>query len=245
MKIKWIFAIMLLSLMFTGQLLAGSVYFWTDENGVRHYSNTGIPDEVREADVRPEEVSPTPSAEQSSTDDADTNKDATPNEPSEGEPDEAGGGTPGSAGEEDDERLAEKVGQERARLEAEIKRIKGRAMSKTFTQGMRDAQLRPLEEQLALLNADPKRYFRMKRQGAFNSADSGPTGNSPPTAEAGPGRFSSGQPRSSSGGQGDVETVAPKDEKEQWSNEEASAEENRTRKSKHSGGASRTLFPED
>ena len=56
MKIRWVIAILLISVFVAGPLYAGSVYFWTDENGVRHYSNTGIPNDVEAADVRPEEV---------------------------------------------------------------------------------------------------------------------------------------------------------------------------------------------
>jgi hypothetical protein len=50
---------------------------------------------------------------------------------------------------------------------------------------MKDAQIAPLKEQLALLEADPERYFRMKRQGAFqNSPASGSEGGTP--SETGP-----------------------------------------------------------
>ena len=65
MKIRWIIAILFASVFVTGLLYAGSVYYWTDDNGVRHYSNTGIPNDVEAADVRPEEV-PAPQASESS-----------------------------------------------------------------------------------------------------------------------------------------------------------------------------------
>lgn len=181
MKTNWVGAsIVMVVMMLAGPLMADSVYFWTDENGVRHYSNTGIPSGVQEAVERPEEFSsPPPSA----ADDA-AETDAGRDEPPEG--------TPGEDPEEqapapDDEgqldpRLADRVEKERTRLEAEIKRIKGLSIGKSFTQGMKDAQIRPLEEQLALLNADPKRYFRMKREGAFDSASGSGSGGSAPAA---------------------------------------------------------------
>jgi hypothetical protein len=246
MKTKWVFAMMFLSFFFAGQILAGSVYYWTDENGVRHYSNTGVPEHVMEADVRPEEAS-SPPAGQISEADSDTNAEGSPNNPPEGESGEPGdGAAPGPADEATDDRMAQRVEKERARLEAEIKRIKNRGMSRTFTEGMRDNLLRPLEEQLALLNADPERYFRMKRQGAFNSADSGSAGTPPSPGEAGPARFSAGQPRSSSGGQAGVETGAPDDAEEEGPQENASAEEQQPRRSTRSdGSAASTLFPED
>ena len=52
MKIRWFIAILFASVLVTGLLYAGSVYYWMDENGVRHYSNTGIPNDVEAADVR-------------------------------------------------------------------------------------------------------------------------------------------------------------------------------------------------
>jgi hypothetical protein len=68
------------------------------------------------------------------------------------------------------DRLAARAEKEKQRLESEIKKIKGLSIGKSFTQGMKDARIRPLQEQLALLQADPERYFRMKRQGAFQSS---------------------------------------------------------------------------
>jgi hypothetical protein len=160
MKIRWLSVILFASVFVTGQLYAGSVYYWTDDNGVRHYSNTGIPDDVEAVDVQPEEV-PSPQAfETSDISDTDSEtSDATPSERDAEQADEK----------RTDDRLAAKVEKEQQRLESEIKEIKGLSIGKSFTQGMKDARIRPLQEQLALLQADPERYFRMKRQGAFTS----------------------------------------------------------------------------
>ena len=58
MKRKWLWCAASLCLIWAGTVYAESVYFWTDEDGVRHYSNTGIPRDVQEAEERPEEISP-------------------------------------------------------------------------------------------------------------------------------------------------------------------------------------------
>jgi hypothetical protein len=165
MKIRWIIAILFASVFVTGLLYAGSVYFWTDENGVRHYSNTGIPNDVEAADVRPEEV-PAPQASESS-DISDVDREPPDTPPSEGDTEQTDPDAEGEKGMND--RLAARAEKEKQRLESEIKKIKGLSIGKSFTQGMKDARIRPLEEQLALLQADPERYFRMKRQGAFTS----------------------------------------------------------------------------
>ncbi len=177
MKTKWIGASLVLVMMAAGPLLADSVYFWTDEAGVRHYSNTGIPPGVQESSERPEEFSPAPSPE---SNDASGNDSAS--KPS---PDTWSGDTPeekeaaADSTKKMDKRLAARVEKERARLGAEIKRIQNLSIGNSFTPGMKDAMVKPLEEQLALLNADPERYFRMKREGAF---DNGSGGNAPPAS---------------------------------------------------------------
>jgi hypothetical protein len=159
------------SVFVTGLLYAGSVYFWTDENGVRHYSNAGIPNDVEAADVRPEEVPPPQASE--SSDISDTDREPPDTTPPEGDAEQT---DPDAEGEKQmDDRLAARAEKEQQRLESEIKKIKGLAIGKSFTQGMKDARIRPLQEQLALLLADPERYFRMKRQGAFQSSSSPPS----------------------------------------------------------------------
>ncbi|MCB2168455.1 MAG: DUF4124 domain-containing protein [Deltaproteobacteria bacterium] len=160
MKIRWLSIILFASVLVTGQLYAGSVYYWTDDNGVRHYSNTGIPDDVEAVDVQPEEA-PSPQAFETS-DISDTDSEPSDMTPSERDAEQADE-------KQTDDRLAAKVEKEQQRLESEIKKIKGFSIGKSFSPGMKSAMIKPLEEQLALLQADPERYFRMKRQGAFSS----------------------------------------------------------------------------
>ena len=121
MKIRWLIAILFASVFITGLLYAGSVYYWTDENGVRHYSNTGIPNDVEAADVRPEEV-PAPQASESS-DISDTDREPADTPPAEGDAEQT---DPDAEGEKRmDDRLAARAEKEKQRLESEIKKIKG------------------------------------------------------------------------------------------------------------------------
>jgi hypothetical protein len=156
-------------LLITGLVQAGTVYQWTDENGVRHFSNTGAPDDAAGVNTTAEQSSPqnvdppTESAvdpEQGAVDP----EQAPPlsNTPNIGTP------TVRERAEElERERLARQADEERRILEAEIVQVEQRGLSRTFTEGMRAARLDPLKEQLALLDADPAQYFRMKREGAF------------------------------------------------------------------------------
>ncbi len=119
MKTNWVGMSLLLVMMVAGPLCADSVYSWTDENGIRHYSNTGIPDGVQGANERPEEFSAAPTPE--------------PNESpgnggaSESPPDTWSGDTPeekeaaAESNQQMDEQLAAKVEKERQRLGAEIR----------------------------------------------------------------------------------------------------------------------------
>jgi hypothetical protein len=186
--------------------MAGSVYFWTDENGVRHYSNSGVPSDVQEADVRPEEVSPEVGP---TSPEADVNAEVGNDAPNtdEGAPgDEASETETGSS---QDARLAAKIEKERERLKAEIERIEGLAIGKSFTPGMKEARIQPLKEQLALLNADPERYFRMKRAGAFgDTPNSGPEAGVAPPPDSLSGSLEPLEPVSTVGSGGE-ENVAP------------------------------------
>ena len=212
MKIRWLSVILFASVFVTGQLYAGSVYYWTDENGVRHYSNTGIPDGVEAADVRPEEA-PSPQAPETS-DISDTDNEPPDTPPSEDDAEQA---DPDGEGETRmDDRLAARAEKEEQRLESEIKKIKDLSIGKSFTQGMKDARIRPLQEQLALLQADPQRYFRMKRQGAFTSTyPDGSAEANPASSDPLAGNLSGAPATSSAGGSSgddnrdDAETPSP------------------------------------
>jgi hypothetical protein len=173
MTLKWICTALFLSFLIAGSMEAASVYYWTDENGVRHYSNIGVNDDNQDAEIRFEEIAPEVNRSEPE-DGVETKVDEGIEEPEAGVP---GKDAPVVSGDEEiDARMAARIVKERRRLENEIKRIEGLAIGTSFTPGMKDAQIRPLVEQLALLDADPKRYFRMKNQGAFGDA-TGSTAN--------------------------------------------------------------------
>ena len=162
----------LIFLLIAGMAQAGTVYYWTDENGVRHFSNTGPPDDAQDVGTKAETRSTAP-------------VEAEPEQITNNEPDPGSPGTivdqPGSSENQpgssptfreraeaaQQERLARQSEDERRRLQAEIEQVEQRSLSRTFTEGMRDARLNPLRQQLALLDANPAEYFRMKQQGAF------------------------------------------------------------------------------
>ncbi len=176
MKLANLWFAVLAVVLITGLVQAGTVYQWTDENGVRHFSNTGPPDNAARVSVTHETISPpTPEAPAENT--VDQEQDEILSDPS--DPNQAasspppagtGTGTPTvreRAEQLEGERMARQTEDERRRLETEIVQIEQRSLSRTFTEGMRAARLDPLKQQLALLDTDPAQYFQMKREGAF------------------------------------------------------------------------------
>ncbi|MDJ0668878.1 MAG: DUF4124 domain-containing protein [Desulfobacterales bacterium] len=165
MKSACVWFMGLLFFLIAGMVQAGTVYYWTDENGVRHFSNTGPPDDVQEVGTKAETRSTAPVEAEP--------EQITDNEPDPGTPvtqEDQPGSSPTfreRAEAAQQERLARQSEDERRRLQAEIEQVEQRSLSRTFTEGMRDARLNPLRQQLALLDANPAEYFRMKQEGAF------------------------------------------------------------------------------
>ena len=157
----------LLVLLLTGTVQAGTLYYWTDENGVRHFSNTGPPQDARDVGTKAETVTaPAVEADREQAPPNADEQDQTLPTP----PQNQGESTPTMRDQFEaarQERLTRQAEDERRRLQNEIREVEQRGLSRTFTEGMRAARLGPLREQLALLDADPDQYFRMKQDGAF------------------------------------------------------------------------------
>ena len=67
--------------------------------------------------------------------------------------------TDAQAQSQQDSALSEKIEAERTRIEAQMDEIRNRGMGGGFTQGMKDNQLKPLQDKLDRLNSDPEGYF--------------------------------------------------------------------------------------
>jgi hypothetical protein len=146
-------------------LTAAELYFWTDENGVRHYSNTGLPDDARQPGTRPEVASPAPAV------DSDAGRlDRALDSYQSGSSSEAeNAAREAERAQRREERQAAEIDAERQRLQAEIQAVDNLAIGKSFTQGMKENRAGLLKRKLALLNSDPDRYFDLKRQGQLES----------------------------------------------------------------------------
>ena len=167
MKSAFMWLAALIVLFSTGILNAQNVYEWTDENGVRHFSNTGAPPDAEAVGTTAEKITPPAVEEQEAQEAAGEENEVLSNAPPSGSSSQT---VRERAEEAQREQVAKRADDERQRLQNEISQIEQRGLSRTFTEGMRANQLQPLKEQLALLDADPVQYFRMKQSGAFNQA---------------------------------------------------------------------------
>ena len=167
MKCAFMWLAALAVLLVTGMIHAETVYYWTDENGVRHFSNTGAPAEIDEVGTKAGQVSPPnpqEQVEQVEQEAAGQQEEALSEAPT---PASSPPSVREQAEQAQRDRVSRRAEEERQRLQDEISQIEQRSLSRTFTEGMRATQLQPLKEQLALLDADPVQYFRMKQGGAF------------------------------------------------------------------------------
>lgn len=155
----WLILLALMAV--AASLHAGTVYTWTDANGVRHFGNTDVPDGAEAILTTPDDTAPPV------PDTAETTPGQAPPENSAAPPAGQVAESPPEAQEEAPADEDARVAEERALLEAEIKRVEGRAISRTFSQGMKQGRLRPLYARLSLLNSDPEKYFQMKDRGSF------------------------------------------------------------------------------
>jgi hypothetical protein len=165
MKRMLIWLILLLLYMVSPVGSTDKIYYWIDENGVRHFSNRESPKDIEQVGKQPQIVRPTP---------PDQEQNIEPNQKAIQTVEPAAEQKPGQAEEDrgrqaEKERLEQKVQQERERLQAEIDRIDRLMIGVSFTQGMKDNMMRPYQDQLDVLNADPAEYFAMKAKGVFTN----------------------------------------------------------------------------
>jgi len=146
-----ILCILIISLFVATPVLAETIYIWTDENGVKRFSN-----------VQPEGVENYETARSIGSEE-DTDDDTRPGlkkmvNDVEKENRAADQSKAAEQAREEREDAAQKQAEqdakneaERARLQKKIDEINNRALSPTFTQGMRDNQIEEIQKQIDAL----------------------------------------------------------------------------------------------
>ncbi len=147
--------------LFSGFASAGTIYTWTDADGVKRYSNSQPPEDVKSLEM----------VQEVHSDQAD---DAKKRQEFDRMAEEAGKEADSyfeeqaqkKAQEEETEREEQLVEQsqgieeELARLRKAIEDIQNRGLGPRFTNGMKENQIRLVQEKIDQLESDPNAYFK-------------------------------------------------------------------------------------
>ena len=138
-------------------VIADTIYSWTDADGVKRYSNSQPPDDAK--NIQPiEEIE----YEQAGDDrirqefdrmveDASQNADRHFQQQEETKAQEAE-----AEQQQQQDAAAQRAEAERAKLQKEIDDIQGRALGPTFTTGMKENQIRLIQEKIDQLESNPE-----------------------------------------------------------------------------------------
>jgi len=150
-------------LLFITDLNADNIYSWTDENGVRQYSNTA-PDKDRKDVEIIKEIPHTQDDEKKSgqaTNELDRVLDEleVENRAAEIEREEKDKKIEAEKNKAAQDKLNNKIQTEKERLQNEIRRIEQLASGGTFSLAMKKSKIKEYQEKLDLLERSPEEYF--------------------------------------------------------------------------------------
>ncbi len=147
-------------LLLSGPALAGTIYTWTDANGVKRFSNSPPPEGA--TDVHTMDELETGSGDDDQTrqeynrmvEDASNRADEQMAQDAEER---------AQAAEVERQQQADEMGQriaaERERLQKQIDDIEGRGLGPNFSPGQKEAMIQKVQEQIDRLESDPEAYF--------------------------------------------------------------------------------------
>ena len=149
----------------SSQAYAGKIYSWTDENGVKQYSNTQPGDGVGDVEITDEmpgdpRYSDKNQERQKMIDDLKSRNRAAEKERKIEE--KKRDAKKAEAQEKALKEMEPNVQAEKNRLLAEIKTYEQRAVNPTFSLALKNSIIKKLKDKLALLEKSPKKYFESK-----------------------------------------------------------------------------------
>ena len=157
-----------LILLFITDLNADNIYSWTDENGVRQYSNTAPGNDAKDVEII-KEIPLTQDDEKKSGQDANEldrvlDELEAENRAAEIEREEKDKKIEAEKKKAVQDKLNKKIQTERERLQNEIKRIEQLAIGGTFSLAMSKSKIKEYREKLDLLERSPEEYFAANAQ---------------------------------------------------------------------------------
>ena len=143
-------AILIILLMAFAPAIAGTIYIWTDENGVKRFSDQ-LPEGVEEYETAVGSISSDSGEKREGL------KQMLKEQEAQNAIDEAKAKEAAAKRKADEEQKAKaeqsaKVQAERERLQQQIDQVRKRAVSPTFTEGMRQHQINEIQKQIDALD---------------------------------------------------------------------------------------------
>ena len=163
MKYLPILVISVLVLLFITDLNADNIYSWTDENGVRQYSNTSPGNDAEDVEII-KEIPHTQNDEKKSGPDANEldrvmDELEAENRAAEIEREEKDKKIEAEKNKAAQDKLNQKIQIEKERLQNEIRRIEQLALGGTFSLAMKKSKIKEYQEKIDLLERSPEEYF--------------------------------------------------------------------------------------
>lgn len=163
MKYLPILVLSVLVLLFITDLNADNIYSWTDENGVRQYSNTAPGEDAKDVEII-KEIPHTQDDGKKSGQDANEldrvlDELEAENRAAEIEREEKDKKIEAEKNKAAQDKLNKKIQTEKERLQNEIRRIKQLAAGGTFSLAMKKSKIKEYQEKLDLLERSPEEYF--------------------------------------------------------------------------------------
>lgn len=133
---------------------ADDVYIWTDNDGVKHYSNEQPSEAIKDYQVVKGGITSSESSEQQSRQEYDQmmQQVRAENRRADQERRSRDAQRKKALQQEEQTREQTRIKAERDRLQSKIDALNQRALSPTFTQGMRQAQIETIKEEMKQLN---------------------------------------------------------------------------------------------
>ena len=168
MKYLPILVLSLLVLLFITDLNADNIYSWTDENGVRQYSNTAPGNDAKDVEII-KEIPHTQDDEKKSGQDANEldrvlDELEAENRAAEIEREEKDKKIEAEKNKAAQDKLNKKIQTEKERLQNEIRRIEQLALGGTFSLAMKKSKIKEYQEKIDLLEHSPEEYFAANAQ---------------------------------------------------------------------------------
>jgi hypothetical protein len=162
MKYLPILGLIGLVFLFITDLNADNIYSWTDENGVRQYSNTAPGNDAKDVEII-KEIPHTQDDEKKSGQSANEldrvlDELEAENRAAEIEREEKDKKIEAEKNKAAQDKLNKKIQTERERLYNEIRRIEQRS-TRNFSVGMKKLKIKEYQEKLDLLESSPEEYF--------------------------------------------------------------------------------------